>query len=428
MADINIPKAKFSCKYWTLCLLLIIPFSMYYIGVTSFKLPELLMILGILLFFFVNKGRILISYDLGLFLQMMIILFFLSVISSVARMDLQPASIIRHLRLALYVFFIVIAYVMIEKPVLLKLLRIITIISASYVLVQYFTYFVSGIALPNNLLPLPVSRETVEEFSTTFEKYYFRAFGFFAEPSFFAKFIIPGFAYSLYGWDKKKIDYFSCILIAVAIFCSTSLQGIVFIIFMVLCRGRHFLHNKRVSVVVIRRMLFFVLFLLFFLYFFSQYKGWDYILLRFDNLLSFDFRAGGSMSFRLLRGYFVYDQLPLLFQIIGLGFGGIADYIIANNIYTPFDVSIYANATAAAYVNGISYVLITGGIFGFIVFAYYYYKIYNHANTVNKLILLTYLLMLFSGGGIFNITMCYFFAFVFIGNKCSYADRCHLGF
>lgn len=423
MTDIIISKEKFSCKYWTLCLLLIIPFSMYSAGLPSIRLPELLMFFGIVLFYFVKKGKVLISYDLNLFLQMMIVLFLLSVVSSVVRMDLQPVFILRYLRLVLYVLFIVIAYTMIDKPVLLKLLRIITVVSASYVILQYLTYHVFGIVLPNNLLPLPVSRETMEEVSTSFEKYYFRAYGFFTEPSYFAKFIVPGFAYSLYGWNQKKVDYFSCILIAVAVFCSTSLQGIVFIIFMILFRGSYLLHNKHIPVVVIRRVLLFLFLLLFFLWVFSQYKGWDYILLRFDKLLAFDFRSGGSMSLRLLRGYYVYDQLPWVFQIIGLGFGGIADYIIANNIYTPYDASIYSNATVAGYVNGISYILITGGGIGFIVFAYCYLKIYNYSNTVNKIILLTYLLMLFSGGGIFTITMCYFLGIVFIGNKHSVAIR-----
>lgn len=420
MGDLVPSNDKFGCKYWAFCVVLIIPFSMYSLGISSVTLSEWSMIFGVLLFLVEKRNKLTIGYDLSLFLKAMFVFFTLSIVSHIIQIsDLKTEFIFRHLRLALSILFILIAYNTIDKLVLLRMLRNITIVAAIYVLLQYIFFHVLGIYLPNKLLPLPVFRETGEEVMLLFEKYYFRAYGFFTEPSYFAKFCIPGFAYCLYGWGKNHLDYFGLALISTAVFCSTSMQGIVLTVFMCILSVilKNDLKKIKINKLVIGIIL--VLFITLIILGISQQREIDFIARRLAILSEMNFGTGGSISYRLLRGYYVFDQLPWYFQFFGIGFGNLAEYVLENGIYTPFDKSIYSSATVAGYVNGISYILICGGVVGFSVFVYLFYKIYKRSNDVNQIILLTYLLSLFSGGGIFNSFMVYILSIVFIGNNCS---------
>jgi hypothetical protein len=393
---------------------------MYTLGISSVTLTEWSLLFGFLFFLFEKKGRMIIGHDLSIFLKAMIFMFFLSTISHIFQRDMQNIFIVRNLRLVMYILFIIIAYNMIDKELLLKFLRIVSIIACMYVLVQYLAYHVGGIYLTNQILPLPVNREVSEDIMELYDKYYFRASGFFAEPSYFAKFLIPCFAYCLNGWDNKELDYFCGLLIIVTVFFSTSLQGIIIIAFMISIELIRILHRKKISSIKIMQALIVLLFLGLVFVLFTKNEVLEHIFLRLVNLISLNIGINSSVSYRLFRGYYVFEQLPWYFQIFGIGFGGLAEYVLSNNIFTPFDASVYVSTTAAGYVNGISSILINVGIIGFSVFVFCFYRIYKLSSLTNKLILLAYLLCLFSGGGIFNLYMVYIFSIVFIGNRCYY--------
>ncbi len=406
-------------KYWAICIVTIPIISMYTLGISTITVSEWIMLVGAGAFLLYSKGKVWVDDNIKPFLWFIIVVFAFTMLSQSIQMGFESIVIIRNIRLIMYVVFILVAYNIVETTTLLKVLRVISVVAAVYVLLQFVFYKVLGIYLPSHILPLPTSREeNIEVITDMYNRYYFRAYGFFAEPSNVGKFLLPGLAYSLYGWGKdyNKIDYKMTSLIVAAIICSTSMQGIICMVillayrFITALKGRYLSKRSLFGGILLSA----IMVILFF--FFSRQQGFEQVISRFLNLKNGTYIVGGSFSLRLFRGYLVFWQLPFLFKVFGIGYGGLTEYIITNQITTKHD-SYYSSFTASGYVNGISLVLCSVGIIGFIVFCWFIIRLFQRINPINKLILIAYVLLLLSGGGIFDHLMVFYLSILFVGEK-----------
>ncbi|MCC4372141.1 hypothetical protein [Limosilactobacillus reuteri] len=78
-------------------------------------------------------------------------------------------------------------------------------------------------------------------------------------------------------------------------------------------------------------------------------------------------------SLRLLRGLSIFAQLPTIQKIFGVGLGDLANYLIQNNITTPYDTDL---KPGNEYMNTLSYILVTTGYLGFSIFLSFVVSIY----------------------------------------------------
>lgn len=78
-------------------------------------------------------------------------------------------------------------------------------------------------------------------------------------------------------------------------------------------------------------------------------------------------------SLRLLRGLSIFAQLPTIHKIFGVGLGDLANYLIQNNITTPYDTDL---KPGNEYMNTLSYILVTTGYLGFSIFLSFVVSIY----------------------------------------------------
>ena len=418
MPELRQPNNTLS-SYWAMGLMLIIPLSMYTLGITTVTLSEWILLFGSFLFILYRKGKVCIDKNIKGFLFFMLLFFLLTMLDHFIQMRFQSRVIIRNIRVFLCVMYIVVAYNAVTWKTLNRLIRIFAMIASFYIIIQFLAYSLAKVYLPSHLLPLPTSREEdIALNSLLYSKYYFRGSGFFAEPSYAIKFLLPCFVYSLFGWtdEKNTIDYKRALIIAAAILCTTSMQGIVCMVIVVIIRMMSFLSDHKVSVRRVILSMGLALGALLLFYLFSRQQGYTLISNRFATVYLGTFNKGGSASLRLFRGYYVFGEFPFVQKIAGIGYGGLTEYIKTNGITTIHD-SIYTTDSAIGYVNGISMVLCSVGIVGFAFFVYFIVRLFKNSTRISRLILLSYIIMLLSGGGVFDLLMVYYLSIVFIENK-----------
>lgn len=138
----------------------------------------------------------------------------------------------RCVRYFAYVIFIVVSADKLDVNYTLKIYRYLCVFVSLYIVLQTLGYYVFNFALPIKILPLPFSRESdMYVLFSEFDKYYYRAYGPFAEPGYAAKFLLPGLAISLFNSLNDHKNIVSVMLISAGIIFTTSVQGVLLAVF-----------------------------------------------------------------------------------------------------------------------------------------------------------------------------------------------------
>lgn len=281
----------------------------------------------------------------------------------------------------------------------LILYRKFCLVAAVYTILQTVFYYAFGVVLPIKILPFPWNRTNAEVLDF-FQNYYFRGFGPFIEPSDLAKFLLPGLAFSLYGWEytisgKKSSSSLDTVIILAAILCSTSVQGILIAGVTCLC---FLLSNNSISPK--KKAAFLILFMLVVLWLFTS-DQFSAPLSRITGLLSGE-KQGYSSGMRLFRGFAYWGQLPVINKLVGVGLGCVGEFAYENNIVTEFDHYL-RTLPNLEYGSGISLVLVQSGLIGFSFFISFVYSAWKRINHVNKSILIQLIMILASGSGFLSV-------------------------
>ncbi|MBY0013627.1 hypothetical protein [Paenibacillus typhae] len=214
-------------KIYTWIVLLFVPLTIYKINILTFTLADALLILAmpfLLIDMLMIKKRANINIHIlivtfGIFAHMLILVFF-------NHSEFQNDTLMRTLRYISYLLFIaVFAREYFNVRLGLKLLRIISVLSSVYLIIQfillnYFNYYLSGF-LPG----LPLSSESLDEIIRRYSLGYSkRPTSIFQEPAHFSSYVLLYFGILLFDDTKKQKN--ELILIGIAIILSGSSTGI----------------------------------------------------------------------------------------------------------------------------------------------------------------------------------------------------------
>lgn len=276
----------------------------------------------------------------------------------------------------------------------LKVIKRIAIILSCYMVVQYITYVLSGVQLPNvipflktNISGGFVGEELLERIgrSASYDGY-LRVSGFFSEPAVCAHFLSVALLLELFPAVGKIKDFKISFLYTIAMIFTFSVNAYIAII---VCWGIWVLfngQNRKKSGLITTIFVFSVITagIVFIASNDITKRVFERLFLLGDTSIT-----EGSSVIRVLRGMSFYFEMPAHFQIFGSGFGNFIQFKDIYGITTIYE-------TADEYMNTNAYILVSSGIIGFVLFVGTLYSIAKKRITVSKMILLIVIMFGFS--------------------------------
>ena len=236
--------------------------------------------------------------------------------------------------------------------VLCKTYIVIASLASIYIILQVLFMSIFHVFLPAKILPLPTT-DIFDAISEYNRLGYFRAQSFFSEPSTYAQYVIPAYCLILFKQDKKYIDKVRLVLMTVGMVISTSSMGIISIGLLWSFYSWEF-YRKDIPRILLYSVIAIAVLAIFI-------NSNEYIRRSINSIL-FSASSSGKTTTRILRGFAVYGELPLVNKIVGVGLGNGDAYISRYSITTAFE-SVWGTQIVE-YFNNIAASLIYGGIFG----------------------------------------------------------------
>lgn len=409
--QVNSIKSSKVVKFLTICIILSPFLKQYTSYIPGTNLADILMGLSVIMVIFSKRPKTISRKNNTL----IFFVFYGVLITLVSMLVQQYASFeiaSRLIRFLYYVFIVLVSSHYFDFKLGLKIYKRVCIIAASYLIVQVIVYSVANIILPFKILPIPWAGGVtfnISDVQIIASNYYYRPSSFFIEPGYAVQFLLPGFAFSLYGWmQSNKPDYKSGIVIFSALILSTSAQGVFmgviilgFYILKIISKNKNFsqiFRNFTIVIVLAIMASFFV--------------NIDIVQSAINKVSRIG--AGNSTTLRLYRGFAVFFQLPLIHQVIGLGHGNLGHYVMANNIITKFDPPVM-NPALADYANGISATMLYYGVIGLFLLILLYYSFLKNTSGPFRLIAITQIVLTLVEGALFNISIVFYFTLIYSG-------------
>ncbi len=273
-----------------------------------------------------------------------------------------------------------------------KIMRKVAVVLSIYMLIQYLSYLIFNISLPNVIpfLKTTISggvqgQELVENFTKSAGyNGYMRVAGFFAEPAICAQFLSIALLLELFRIEDSIKVFRYALLYTMAIIPTFSVNGYVALI---ICWGGWLFFNKQFKKKVTFLPIMFII-LAIGVYFILTNEFTKQV---FDRLLLLSDTSvtTGSSVLRVIRGPAFYLAMPLFFQIFGVGFGNFLQFRELYAITTIYE-------TTDEYMNTNSYIMISAGIIGFLIYLLTLYLASRRKVMVSKMILLILVVFGFS--------------------------------
>ena len=276
----------------------------------------------------------------------------------------------------------------------LKIIKKIAIVLSIYMVLQFITYSLLGVQLPNvipflqtNISGGYVGEELLEKIgrNASYDGY-LRVSGFFSEPAVCAHFLSVALLLELCPAVGKVKDFRTSFLYTIALVLTFSVNAYIAII---VCWGIWVLFNSQnrkksnlISTIFIFSII--VVGIVFIALNDVTKRVFERLLLLGDTSIT-----EGSSVIRVLRGMSFYFEMPTSFQIFGSGFGNFIQFRDIYGITTIYE-------TPDEYMNTNAYILVSSGFIGFILFVGTLYIIAKKRITVSKMILLIVIMFGFS--------------------------------
>ena len=233
--------------------------------------------------------------------------------------------------------------------------------------------------------------------------YSYRASAFFLEAAYFAEFCLPFLFLSLFNVDSKLTtkNIVRSLFVTLAICLSASMLGIVGCLIawiFYLCKLL-WTSKRRKLIVLIPLVVGFGIYI----------YNLDIVQMQVMSKMhsTEDLARTSSLSLRLLRGWYCFGQLDSFHQIVGVGYSCVGAFFTEYNITTVVDAKGLANS----YMNGISLMFCSLGIFGTLLYLVPFIKIILQSGKVFMLSI-CWIVLMFTAQ-IFD-TACYVVLVVFI--------------
>lgn len=268
--------------------------------------------------------------------------------------------------LLLYSYFAFVIGRSVNLNVLSELVIKITKICSFIILIQQGVSLLFGV---HTYLLLPFLRlnYTYKSYSQYLEVYNaslrfqgYRPSAFFLEPSHACMYITLGLVLLLCYSKKTKKDYINILMILLAMICTYSTGGILGAAVCIVYYTIVFNKEKTSSEKMFKAFLILASVAGAYIIISSNARVLTTIIGRIGSIGSTAYNSTGNI--RVLRGYYVWQQLPLLNKVFGTGIGCLLQDITDNNIIVLMDTTFMDD------MNAIFCVLSTFGIIGFFLY------------------------------------------------------------
>lgn len=286
------------------------------------------------------------------------------------------------LRLILYSFNLVIACCFVDNKCLYTIYSKVVFISCMFFLVQESMYITSGYRISGLLPFLPtVYGEDVDLVATQIISE--RSASFFLEPSYFAQYLFPFIALSLFQFNTRGLR--NGILVSLIVLLTRSGNGV---LLLAIIWGIWFLYSeisllRKVLILVVGGISLYIVLLL-------DSELLTSLFDRSTELTSFhgDERFMSSGFIRIFRGYFLYSDLPTINKL----FGASEQLIEAIKKYNIF----FIDENTSKFLNGTQMLLIHNGLIVTLCYFRHLCLYYNKFYKVTLVLISCFIFLMFT--------------------------------
>lgn len=260
----------------------------------------------------------------------------------------------------------------------IRIIKWFTVVNSSIVYLQILLYMFLGkitfLVLP--MLPLANGQTYSEMYNYLVlhsGRYYFRASGFFMEPSHFAQYAIVGILLFLYTRDGRRNvndrkSFWIAAFCSGAVILSTSSIGIIFVIAIWLYWCLALLIRRYYPVNSLRNLLILMpVCLVVCAYMIGKLNVFAILLQKLSYTTITNSQS--SFAYRVSRGFEIFANFPIREKLFGVGYGNILTYMESTDNMMEYAVSDYMNSMA--------YILCSAGVVGIILFIMIFYKVFS---------------------------------------------------
>lgn len=330
-------------------------------------------------------------------------IYFILYISIVNLLTAPEFSLSNVISIALFGFSIafMLSYSLLDINDFLRFYKILVIVSIGFFAFQELNFKAFGLR-PSGLVPgLPLMANSEggdASYAEQLSKAY-RSSSFFLEPSYFADFLGPFLGVSLFMMKGAQRYIYSAI-ITITLLVLGSGNGL--LIMAIVWGFRMFKTVKNASFLAkVASVLFFAsLIFATVLYFRSSEMGAS-VIERSSNLDS-----DRSASMRIYRGWAVYDDMPIIYKIVGANSHRIDSFIMNSSSSFLFEQN-------DKYLNTWQYIFITGGVIGFILFFLFLFSVYRNNTDLGKILVLLIVATSFTSSTYLSVGMLFYLVFAY---------------
>lgn len=397
---------KLTINYKKICSLIIIlfmPLSIYcLIGDKVTIADGLLLITLLIVFLYLLKKRInlknVFSGEMILFLGLIIINTIIQIIISPSSFESGIFSLLRYL---LYVvFLLVVPKYFIDEKNFYKYYHTLGTIFALYSLIQFFSFYVLKIILPNSLPFL----KTVKDFSylNNYSRYIgvtgtlFRPFSCFIEPSYFSIFEAYLFYWLVNINKNDKWDKLSIVIIGISMMISGT-TGIATCLYAIGCRFLKITKKSALSIIIIGSILIFLL-----IGFYKTPYG--------NRIINSIFSVQDN---RVVLGYSTLGRISN-YELVKEEFKSTKTLLIGKGVWTDLD-----------YLPSIGRLLVSFGIFGTLIYSIFLIKLYKKLNIIGRKYFVIFAFSLFFTNSLFNITVVLALGIILMNSNKNDEEMCY---
>lgn len=269
----------------------------------------------------------------------------------------------------------------------MKYLRRVTLIVGAYAILQLLFFYATGLKLINVFGPTKqgiMFDSMLGEYETTY-----RPPSLFLEPSSVAYYVMPYLCYALFhkyiDQKDKKQSYIYAAIISVGVLCTTSGQGVLCVFALWMIWLFYYLITNKIQKGLIVAIVFIIA-----AFVILSNERVAYTLERI-----FISENGGSNAIDArYEGYEAFARLPMLFKIIGMGYGNYSEKI---------------------YYSSFADILFCTGILGCTLVLILYGVCFAKGTTYQKMIVIATLILMFGGGVYTAALLCFYLPVTFWG-------------
>lgn len=327
---------------------------------------------------------------------------------SIVQGDASYVSIIgKFMRLTIILVGVFFADEFFDMPFAVKLYKALATIFSFILIVQFFVFVgtekeIYIMLFKNMYLNISSNINTFEQYLAYIGRVGYRACSVFTEPAHFIQYVIIPLIICLFGEDWfLKVDMKCASIITIASILSFSASGVIMItVVWLFWIYKNF--AKRTFAYSVFGML--VLGIIMGI----AYRTTDFFARFLVRMQSIGASGGTTGTQRVLRGISVWMKEDSFSKVFGVGLGNISNYLIENRVRTIYDTGLNLGHD---YMNMFSYILVSAGIIGLVLFLIYICSL-DYKRNSKRVLLIVFVLLGVSAAIYLNATFMIFLIFL----------------